>query len=38
LIDASAGRLEGLGEKDAAQKLREGDLTAVAFAARLMPI
>jgi hypothetical protein len=38
LIDASAQRLEGLGEPDAAAKLREGDLTAVALAARLMPL
>ncbi|MEU4423509.1 hypothetical protein AB0F81_23015 [Actinoplanes sp. NPDC024001] len=38
LIDASAVRLEGLGEADAAQKLRKGDLTAVALAARLIPI
>ncbi|WP_328477086.1 hypothetical protein OHA21_23610 [Actinoplanes sp. NBC_00393] len=38
LIDASAVRLEGLGEKDAAEKLRKGDLTAVALAARLIPI
>jgi hypothetical protein len=38
LIDASANRLEGLGETEAAAKLREGDLTAVALAARLIPI
>ena len=38
LIDASAQRLEGLGEADAAEKLREGDLTAVALAARLIPL
>jgi hypothetical protein len=38
LIDASAVRLEGLGETDAAQKLRKGDLTAVALAARLIPV
>ncbi|MEV6300289.1 hypothetical protein AB0M02_12870 [Actinoplanes sp. NPDC051861] len=38
LIDASAVRLEGLGEADAAEKLRKGDLTAVALAARLIPI
>ena len=38
LIDASAVRLEGLGEKDAAEKLRRGDLNAVALAARLIPI
>ncbi|GIF14312.1 hypothetical protein FHX34_103185 [Actinoplanes teichomyceticus] len=38
LIDASAVRLEGLGEVDAAEKLRKGDLTTVALAARLIPI
>ncbi len=38
LIDASAHRLEDLGEANAAAKLREGDLTAVALAARLIPI
>ncbi|MBG0562934.1 hypothetical protein [Actinoplanes aureus] len=38
LVDASAVRLEGLGEKDAAEKLRKGDLNAVALAARLMPL
>lgn len=38
LIDASAVRLESLGEKDAAEKLRKGDLTAVALAARLIPL
>jgi hypothetical protein len=38
LIDASASRLEGLGEEEAAAKLREGDLTAVALAARLIPL
>ncbi|KUL30054.1 hypothetical protein [Actinoplanes awajinensis] len=38
LIDASAVRLAGLGEGDAAAKLRKGDLTTVALAARLMPI
>jgi hypothetical protein len=38
LIAASAERLEGLGEPQAAAKLREGDLTAVALAARLIPI
>jgi len=38
LIDASAFRLEGLGEPRAATKLREGDLTAVALAARLIPL
>lgn len=38
LIDASAHRLEALGEVEAATKLREGDLTAVALAARMIPI
>ncbi|GIF04142.1 hypothetical protein [Actinoplanes siamensis] len=38
LIDASAVRLAGLGEADAAEKLRKGDLTTVALAARLIPI
>ncbi|GIE94589.1 SCO6745 family protein [Paractinoplanes rishiriensis] len=38
LIEASATRLEGLGEEEAAAKLREGDLTAVALAARLIPL
>ncbi|MFI5895099.1 hypothetical protein ACIA5D_33865 [Actinoplanes sp. NPDC051513] len=38
LIDASAARLETLGEGEAAAKLREGDLTAVALAARLIPV
>ncbi|MDI6101113.1 hypothetical protein QLQ12_21090 [Actinoplanes sp. NEAU-A12] len=38
LIDVSAVRLEGMGEKDAAEKLRRGDLTAVALAARLIPV
>ncbi|GAA4966723.1 hypothetical protein [Actinoplanes utahensis] len=38
LVDASAGRLEALGEADAAEKLRKGDLTAVALAARLIPV
>jgi hypothetical protein len=38
LIDVSAVRLEGLGEPDAAEKLRKGDLTTVALAARLIPI
>ena len=37
-IDASAYSLEGMGEDDAAAKLREGDLTAVALAARLIPL
>jgi hypothetical protein len=38
MIDASAHRLEGLGEAAAAADLREGDLTAVALAARLIPL
>jgi hypothetical protein len=38
LIEASAFRLEGLGEVDAAGKLRMGDLSAVALAARLIPL
>jgi hypothetical protein len=38
LIDASAKRLEALGEAEAAVKLREGDLTAVALAARSLPL
>ena len=38
LVDASAFRLETLGEPGAARKLREGDLTAVALAARLIPL
>ncbi|WP_092540565.1 hypothetical protein [Actinoplanes derwentensis] len=38
LVDASAIRLEGLGEPEAAKKLRQGDLTAVALAARLIPV
>ncbi len=38
LIDASAHRLEAMGEPKAAAKLREGDLNAVALAARLIPI
>ncbi len=36
LITTSAARLENLGEADAAQKLRTGDLTTVALAARLI--
>ncbi|GLY00026.1 MULTISPECIES: hypothetical protein [Actinoplanes] len=36
LVDASAVRLEGMGEAEAAAKLREGDLTAVALACRLI--
>jgi len=38
MIDASADRLETLGEPDAARRLREGDLSAVALAARLIPV
>lgn len=37
LIQTAAERLEGLGERDAADRLRDGDLTAVALAARLVP-
>jgi hypothetical protein len=38
LIVTSAERLEALGEHDAAVRLREGDLNAVAIAARLVPL
>lgn len=38
LIDASAFRLETLGEVESAARLREGDLSAVALAARLIPL
>ena len=38
LIDATADRLVSLGETDAAARLREGDLNAVALAARLIPL
>ncbi|GAA2628197.1 hypothetical protein [Paractinoplanes durhamensis] len=38
LIDGAAFRLEAMGEPRAAAKLREGDLTAVALAARLIPL
>lgn len=38
LVDASAARLETLGEREAAERLRRGDLTAVALAARLIPV
>ncbi|MEV6348883.1 hypothetical protein [Actinoplanes sp. NPDC051851] len=38
LIAQHAVRLEHLGERDAAEKLRQGDLTTVALAVRLMPI
>ncbi|HEY0001618.1 MAG TPA: hypothetical protein VGB74_14265 [Actinoplanes sp.] len=38
MIDASAHRLESQGELAAAKRLREGDLSAVALAARIIPI
>jgi hypothetical protein len=38
LITASAARLEALGETEAAVKLRGGDVTAVALAARSLPL
>ncbi|GIF01412.1 hypothetical protein [Paractinoplanes rishiriensis] len=38
LIDTSAQRLEALGDPGAAEKLRAGDLTAVALAARALPL
>jgi hypothetical protein len=38
LVDAVAHRLETLGEPSAAGRLREGDLSAVALAARLIPL
>jgi hypothetical protein len=38
LIATSAQRLETLGEPEAAARLRDGDLNAVAFAARLVPL
>ncbi|MEV6493974.1 hypothetical protein AB0M20_35920 [Actinoplanes sp. NPDC051633] len=38
LIATAAHRLEGLGERDAAQRLRDGDLMTVALAARLVPL
>ncbi|MCU7726975.1 hypothetical protein ODJ79_24880 [Actinoplanes sp. KI2] len=38
LIEASARRLEALGEESAAALLREGDLGAIALAARLIPL
>jgi hypothetical protein len=37
LINTSAARLEAMGEPDAAAQLRDGDLNAVALAARLVP-
>jgi len=38
LISTAAQRLEGLGENETAQRLREGDLMSVALAARLVPL
>ena len=38
LVDAVAHRLHTLGEPSAAERLREGDLSAVALAARLIPL
>jgi hypothetical protein len=38
LVEATAHRLETLGEHPAARMLREGDLGTVAFAARLIPV
>jgi hypothetical protein len=38
LISTAATRLEGLGEKNAAERLRLGDLETVALAARLVPL
>jgi hypothetical protein len=38
LIATAAHRLEGLGEPEAADRLRQGDLDAVALAARLVPL
>lgn len=38
LLDTAAERLHSLGEPEAATRLREGDLTAVALAARLVPL
>lgn len=38
LIATAAQRLEGLGEPNAAERLRKGDLDAVALAARLVPL
>jgi hypothetical protein len=38
LIAAAARRLEGLGERDVAERLRSGDLNMVALAARLMSV
>jgi hypothetical protein len=38
LVEATASRLEALGEHPTAVKLRLGDVTTVAFAARLIPV
>jgi hypothetical protein len=38
LVEAAASRLENLGEHPAAKMLREGDLSTVALAARLIPV
>lgn len=38
LVEATAYRLEALGEHPAARRLRQGDLDTVAFAARLIPV
>jgi hypothetical protein len=38
LVEATAYRLEALGEHPAARQLRRGDLGTVAFAARLIPV
>jgi hypothetical protein len=38
LVEATAYRLETLGEHPSAMKLRQGDLNTVAFAARLIPV
>jgi hypothetical protein len=38
LVEATASRLEALGEHRTAVKLRLGDVTTVAFAARLIPV
>jgi hypothetical protein len=38
LVEATASRLDALGEHPTAVKLRRGDVTTVAFAARLIPV
>jgi hypothetical protein len=38
LVEAAAYRLETLGELPTASRLREGDLSTIAFAARLIPV